>query len=624
VKANPSFAESRLAIILACAGVALGGLAAYHNSFAGSFISDDRLSILDNPTIRRLGSAFFPPKGWTTVSGRPALNFSFALNYAVSGLNFWSYHALNLLIHILAGLTLFGVVRRTLELTGPNAEPVWSNPPPARPRSSATSLAFAVALLWTVHPLQTESVTYVVQRAESLMGLFYLLTLYFFVRAAGGDEANPPFGGGLSNTKGSPESEVGGDGRPARPSYAGVTCRCWLGLSFLACLLGMLTKEVMVTAPLIVLLYDRSFIRGSFSGALRSRPRFYAALAATWLPLGFLVASGGGNRGGSIGIGASADAREYLLTQFPAIVRYLQLSVWPRPLVFDHGLQYIGDARAIAISAAVLIGLIAATIFALRRRPSLGFLGASFFLILAPSSLMPGTRQSLAEHRMYLPLAAVIALGVLAAEEGRNRWLQRLDRRAGMAFCAVLALAFCALTVRRNAVYRSPMAIWSDTAAKQPKNGYAQSVVGALLVEGHRTGEGIARYETAVRLLPAVAELRYDLANALVESGRVDEALDQYAQSARLKPDFAEAQCNWGLALAKNGRISEAVGHFAEAARLNPGNPDLPYFLGVALARCGRLAEARDAFEQALKLRPDSDEFRYKLNLVLRAMKSAP
>ena len=148
--------------------IALAGLAAYANSFSGSFVFDDADSIAENPTIRRLwppGAALSPPGGGITVSGRPFLNLTLACNYALGGTNVSGYHAANLAIHVLAGLVLFGIARRTLR----------SNP----------VLAFAIALIWTVHPLQTESVTYIVQRAESLMGLFYLLTLYCFIRGAG-------------------------------------------------------------------------------------------------------------------------------------------------------------------------------------------------------------------------------------------------------------------------------------------------------------------------------------------------------------------------------------------------------------------------------------------------------
>ena len=140
------------------------GICAYHNSFHGPFILDDGVSILENPQIRHLWPIWkaLSPSAKSLVGGRPIVNFSLALNYALGGLNVWGYHAFNLTIHILAALTLFGVVRRTF--LGPV---LW-----ARFGTSGEWIALALAVLWTVHPLQTEAVTYISQRCESLMGLF--------------------------------------------------------------------------------------------------------------------------------------------------------------------------------------------------------------------------------------------------------------------------------------------------------------------------------------------------------------------------------------------------------------------------------------------------------------------
>jgi protein O-mannosyl-transferase len=154
--------------------VVAAGLLAYHNSFTGPFILDDVLSIPDNPTIRHLWpiSQVLSPPALAGVGGRPVVNLSLAINYAFDGTEVWGYHALNLAIHILAGLTLFGIVRRTL------LQPMLRG----RFGAVADGLAMATAVIWVVHPLQTEAVTYLSQRAESLMGLFYLLTLYCFIR----------------------------------------------------------------------------------------------------------------------------------------------------------------------------------------------------------------------------------------------------------------------------------------------------------------------------------------------------------------------------------------------------------------------------------------------------------
>ena len=155
----------------AAALIAVAIMAAYCGILRAPFIFDDRGSILENPSIRHLASAFEPPfSEGQTVGGRPVVNLSLAVNYALSGYGVLSYHLFNLGVHFAAALVLFGLVRRTLvRLRWSAADSLWTG--------------FAAALIWAVHPLQTEAVTYVVQRAESLMGLFYLLTLYCFVRA---------------------------------------------------------------------------------------------------------------------------------------------------------------------------------------------------------------------------------------------------------------------------------------------------------------------------------------------------------------------------------------------------------------------------------------------------------
>src|SRR4051812_47779366 len=156
---------------VAVLGLFIAVLASYHNSFSGPFVFDDRAAIVDNPTIRRLsdlGAVLSPPReGGQTVGGRPIVNLSLALNRAIGGTDVFGYHVFNVGVHVLATLLLFGIVRRTL--LGPRLRERYGG--------VAVPLAFATALLWAVHPLQTESVSYVIQRAESLMGLFYLLVL---------------------------------------------------------------------------------------------------------------------------------------------------------------------------------------------------------------------------------------------------------------------------------------------------------------------------------------------------------------------------------------------------------------------------------------------------------------
>ena len=531
--------------------LAAAAIAAYANSLSGPLLYDDKPTIAENPSIRQWTTALLPPND-TTASGRPILNLSLAANYAIGGTSVWGYHAFNLAVHVLAGLALFGIVRRTLV---------------QRSDPAGTAIAFSTSLLWLLHPLQTESVTYVVQRAESLMGLFYLLTLYCFIR-------------GL-NAAGRPQS-------------------LWYALCAGCCALGMGTKEVMVSVPLIVLLYDRTFAAGGFREALRRRPKVYAALASTWMILALLVLFSHG-RGGTAGTGAGVAWWRYALAQFQAVAHYLGLCFWPHPLVFDYGTALARPDLGMLAYALVIIGMMAAALWALLKRPALGFLGAAFFAILAPSSsIVPIATEPMAEHRMYLALIPVLILVVLGI-------LRRLGR-AALPTCIVLAACMGLASAWRNRDYSSELAIWGDTVAKRPENERARVNLGSALLEfpGH-VGDAIAQYEEALRLSPEDAEVHNDLGSVLIKMpGRFDDAIAQYEEALRLRPGYAEAHNNLGYAWsAVPGRLNDAIAQYEEALRLSPDDAEMHNNLGYAMSGLpGRLNDAIAQFEEALRLRP--------------------
>ena len=610
----------RIAGRLSAAAVIIAGaaLAAYHGTFRVPFLFDDARAILENPGIRHLwppGQAFWPHSPGMTVSGRPVANFTLAVNYALSGDDAWSYHALNLLIHVLSGWALFGVVRRTLAGLGravpnpPSANSILpdrhvaDNTPYLGDAGDGTWLALAVALLWTLHPLQTEAVTYVVQRVESLMGLFFLLTLYCFIRGA---TCHLP-----SDKSGQPPPATSTVRHLLRDKPLGGEHRLWFALSFLACLLGVATKEVMATAPLMVLLYDRTFVAGTFRAAWQRRRWLHLSLAATWLPLLGFVATTGWNRGRTAGFNIGVSPWAYWLTQFEAVARYLWLSVWPHPLVFEYGTFWAHAAGQVAPFALVVVPLMAATVIALWRRPVLGFLGAWFFAILAPTSVVPGAIQMIVEHRMYLPLAAVIALGVFG--------LQALLRRPGLTLTLTLALALPLglLTARRNTDYRSALALWSDTVAKRPGNPRARSGMGLALDHAGRTGEAVEQLEAAVRLSPGDADIHDNLGVTLEHSGRIAEAMQHYETALRLRPDFPEAHSNRGNVLLRTGRIPEAIREYEAALGLRPDFAEAHYNLGGAFDQAGRTKEAIQEFEAAVRLKPDYGEAHNNLGNIL-------
>jgi tetratricopeptide (TPR) repeat protein len=545
----------------AAAGLVIAAVVAYHNILHAPFIFDDRKAIVENPTIRRLVSfeVLRTPSGATGAgaSGRPLVNLSLALNYAIGGLAVEGYHVVNLAIHICAGLLLFGLVRRTLNLS-PLA-------------GAAFPLAWTMTLLWLVHPLQTESVTCVVQRSESLVGLFYLLTLYCFVRST-----EPAASGG------------------------------WAMAAVVACLAGMMTKESMVTAPVVALLYDRTFVAGSFRKAWQQRGRLYLGLAATWLFLGGLLVARGGSRGAAAGFGLGITWWNYALTQCGAIVHYLRLVFWPHPLVVDYGTRVMTEPGQIALPALFLVLLVAATLWALWRAPRLGFLGATFFLLLAPSSsVVPLVAQTVAEHRMYLPLAAVIALVVLG--------LHALIEHAVASVGTALAIILIGTTVVRNSDYSSELGLWQKTVAACPGNARAHLNLGFALANAGRNTEAMAEYEKALELVPSYADAHYDLGLACFASGQTEQAIAQYEQTLALDPQYQKARQSLASALARSGLWSESIPYYETSLRSRPNDPEVEQGLGFALLQSGRPDEAIGHLQAAVRLAPNYFEARNNL-----------
>jgi tetratricopeptide (TPR) repeat protein len=456
--------------------------------------------------------------------------------------------------------------------------------------ADATLLALAVAMIWAVHPLLTEAVTYISQRAESLMGLFYLLTLYCFVRSVEA-RGRSPESGSLPNSAFSFQPSV-------LPVLRSLGEGGWRAASILSCLLGTLTKEIIVTAPVMVLLYDRTFVAGSFREACRLRWRYYLGLAATWLLLAHQMHGLGLQ---SVGFDQGVTWWSYALTSCRSLVLYCKMALWPHPLVFDYGANFIQHAGEAAPYALVLMALLAAVMVAWRYQPAIGFAGAWFFVILAPtSSVVPVALQPMADHRLYLSLAAVVALGVLG--------LYRLIGRRAMVVYTAAAVGLGCLSVQRNRDYGSALAIWSDTVAKSPDNVRARYNLGnALLDLPGRSPDAIAQFQTAVRIKPDDAQAYFNLGNAFHTAGQIPEAIAEYEQALRLKPDYAEVHNNFGSALLIKfpGRLPEAIGHFEAALRLKPDYAEAHYNFGIALANAGRIPEAIAQYKEAVRLVPN-------------------
>lgn len=489
------------------------GIGAYHNSFHDGFVFDDRPHIVEYPGIRHLR------RPWQIIrhSSRPVVHLSLAVNYALGGLDPWGYHVFNVGVHILAALTLYGVARRTL--ISETLRPSFGG--------AAPSLAGAISLIWLVHPLQTESVTYTIQRGESLMGLFYLLTLYCVIRSHGDPRRNP-----------------------------------WKIAAVISCALGMASKPIMVTAPVVILMYDRVFLASSWREAMRERGWLYVGLATTWLLLSLLLANAPSEWKTSAGFEYQGTAPlQYALMQPVAVLHYLRLAFWPRPLCFDYYGWLSGSSRGPkildALPAQIVVAvLLAGTVWAWKRRPALGFLGVWFFLILAPTSSFVPVADAVVEHRMYLSLASVVTAVVLGAFGLGKRLFSERQRLAFVCVAGgAVVVVLCILTIQRNRDYDSDLTIWQDTVLKRPDNPRAQAGLGAAFSVAGKTQEAIGHLEKALQIDPDYLDAHINLGTALARAGRIQDAIGHFEHALQIRPDSAMAHYNLGFAFEKTARV---------------------------------------------------------------------
>ncbi len=548
--------------------------AAYANTLHAPFIFDDFFTIVNNPSVRRLWplsdvtAATFP-----ALWGRPLVGLTLKINYALGGYNVLGYHLFNLFVHLLNALLALGVLRRTLARF----------PVANAAREDTTPLAFAVAALWMLHPLATESVTYVTQRTELLMGLFLLSTLYCFIRGA--SSSHPTI---------------------------------WFGLAVIACMLGMGAKEVMVVAPLLVFVYDYVFGASSTRATLRAHAALYTGLAASWIVLAALQLTI--NLQWKSGLDVSPiNCWDYLAMQCGVLTHYLRLAVWPSGLVLDYSdWPRTTPFSSLLPRALLLLSLLVATLWAIRHRRWWGFWGAWFFLLLAPSSsFLPLPTEPAAERRMYLPLLAIVAVTLGAASRACRRistrfgWPDRARVCLETAIALALALALGVTTFQRNAQYRTAQSIWADVVAKRPRNARAETNLAVALINDGRNADAIPHLVTALQLDPDEPLIRDNYAVALLAIGRTDEAIAQFQETLRRSPDYAPSRK--ALILITQQRFRADIEHAQAALTAHPDDPAAHVVFAQLLADMGRRDDAITHYQQALRLDPSNAAAHYNL-----------
>ncbi len=532
-------------------------LVAYGGTLGVPFIFDDIPAVLQNPSLHRLGDAWWPPPD-LSVSGRPLVNFTLALNFAAAGPAVLGYHLTNLALHLTSCWLVFGLLRRALPRLG-------------KPEA-ANAFAGVVAALWSLHPIATGTVTYVMQRSELLVSCGALLAVYAALRAL---EA---------------------------PQLSASRAR-WQIVVIIATVAAMLAKEVAVVIPILVALVER-LLDGtpSWRELLRRRRAYYGALAGTWLVLAAVLALMSG-RGASAGAGSGVSMVDYAVSQLAALTTYLSLLIWPYPLVFDRGSALIPFGPGTVTGVLLLAALLCTIVLTWRTRPLVATAVGWFLLLLAPSSsLVPIATQIIAEHRTYLALLGPI---VLAAALG----LRLIGSGRTVLVATAAALSFAMLTLARNRDYATLESIWADTAQKAPGNARAHFNHGLALEIAGRTNAALTAYAACLHVDPRYREAHAHLARIHQQAGHHAVARGHFEAALAIKPD-ADLHNAAAVSMLLLNEQEEALRHFSASLRIRADQPLVHYNLGLLLQRLRRFEEARLHLEQAIQLNPSDEDAR--------------
>jgi Tfp pilus assembly protein PilF len=535
----------------------------YADTLTTPFIFDDINNIRDNPHIRipfpslknLVWAGFQSPE-----ANRPIANISFALNHYFHGYNLVGFHLVNILIHIAAGVFLYLLVKATL-----------ATPMLRFEYEKYGWIPFFTALIWMVHPLQTQSVAYIVQRMNSLAAMFYVLSLLFYVKwrlAAGGRTQ-------------------------------------WLLLAgcLVSALMAFGSKENSATLPVFIVLYEWFF----FQDLSRRWIRRYFLIPVGIVFLLYFISMAYMDYDPIARILASYKFREFtlpqrILTELRVVIFYISLLIWPHParLNLDHDFALsdsLIDPLTTLFSGAIIFVVLVAAIIIARREPLLSFGILWFFGNLVIESSVIGL-ELVFEHRNYLPsMFLVAAIVALVFRYLRPIWL-------GAACLCVVGTLFTVWTFDRNRVWADEVTLYQDTVDKSPQKARPHNNLGAALSRRGRLPEAVAHFQAALKINPNYADAHYNLGLALARQGKLEEGIYHFSEALRIQPKNANAHNNMGVALSLKGRFGEAADHFKMALKMNPRDPDVLNNLGSALNHQDDLDAAAVQFNKALAINP--------------------
>jgi protein O-mannosyl-transferase len=575
------------------------GILIYANSLQVPFYFDDYIQIINIPLVKSF-SYFTDPnsakafRGYGGFISRYFGYLTFAVNYRLHGLNVVGYHLVNLAIHLLASVQVYRLVCLTYVT------------PYFRQRSDRASLeiragfvAFLAGLLFVAHPLQTQAVTYLVQRFASLAAMLYLLSLTSYIRAR------------LIQQE-----------RGSRSPAAGA----WFLAALVSAILAVKSKETSFTLPLAVMMYEFLFFTRNLKkkAALLGLASVAGVGALLWYRL----------PGGSLGavlsrldaatrVSSDASRLDYLATQCRVLVSYLRLLLFPvgQRLDYDYPLSRSFFEPAVLLSAALLVALFAGAVYALYRSGKAGVPGQEataqlrviafgifwFFITLSIESSIIPIADVIFEHRMYLPSAGLFlaAAAALSCLRGSGSPIPGWPGKPALAAAAGVILVLAGLTVARNQLWRDEVAFWQDNAEKAPRKARVVINLGrARERQGDLAGAAEA-YRTAGALWPDQTDSMLNLGLIYSQMGRLPDALAQFKAALVIDPQLAEAHNNIGKILGTQGQLDEALKEFLQAAQLKPTLAEPQHNIGFVHALQKRYPEALTAYDKCLALDPD-------------------
>ena len=617
--------------------VALGFLV-YARTLHVPFVLDDYGSIVNNPLITDLNyfHKIDSGKGFFGYGGFVSRNFgylSFALNYRIHGLDLPGYHLVNIAIHLAAALFVYQLVLLTFRT------PYFVNRrEPGALRERAGFIALTAALLFVIHPIQTQAVTYLVQRLASLAALLYLVSLTCYVR------------GRLASHE------------PGRGRLAGLA---WFAGALVSALLALKTKETSYTLPFTVLLYEMLFFHWALKKWVVASVSAAAALAAAgtfWLVGSGNALSGVINRlDQATRLQTDMSRWDYLATQCRVIVTYLRLVLAPvrQRLDYDYPVYNSFLYPSVLLCALLLVALLAGAVFCLHRSrgggsPVLRLIAFGifwFFITLSIESSIIPIVDVIFEHRMYLPMAGLMmaVAAALSLAGGESAALAGWPEKRYLAALAGVVVLFSGLTMARNELWRSEVGLWEDNTWKSPNKArvflnlgsaaeraadldgaeaayksasaldYAQPLsrldLGRLYLQANRLDEALAQFREALQIDPALGEAHNNIGKIHEMGQRYDEALGEYLLAVKAKPYMAVPYCNIGFLYARQERYAEALEQYEKAIVRDPDYEQSYVNRGMTLLATGRRSEAVADFRRALQINPSSKEAALQLRL---------